>query len=83
MNTPISYSALRFTPLGVVTMLTAILIVMGSHHPSAQTVTSDLRGTVTDATGAVLAGALVKAEGPTDPRERKLSMTLRHQGRSN
>ena len=52
--------------------LFALLLAVCVMTPAAdaQTITSELRGTVTDATGAVLEGASVEVDGPTAPARR-------------
>ena len=51
--------------------LFALLLAVCVMTPAAdaQTITSELRGTVTDATGAVLKGASVEVDGPTGQRD--------------
>ena len=55
---------------GMVQLLAVLLaIYAGTLAVSAQTITSELRGTVTDATGGVLDGAIVEVDGPTGRRD--------------
>jgi hypothetical protein len=48
---------------GVMTLLCAVFSMLCFHPASAQTITGNIGGTITDASGAVLANATVKATG--------------------
>ncbi len=60
----------RYCSSLIVLSLTLIMFHLLSSGAAAQTTTSTIEGTVTDANGAVIAGAEVKASGTTLASER-------------
>ena len=53
------------SPLFVQLYASLVAVCVMTPAADAQTITSELRGTITDATGAVLEGASVEVDGPT------------------
>src|SRR5215207_2379294 len=62
----------RFSTLTVLSLL-LLLFQFSTPVSTAQTTTSTIEGTVTDPTGAVIAGATVKASGTTLAVERSVT----------